>query len=97
MSEYQLNSEVQNETKNTPEEVQETKFLNRFSTFHQSFVGRKSFDRTKKSRHTINGSNSQTYQTRANYSRGNFRSEPLRLRSSNINRENKNQAQVQKV
>ena len=97
LGEYQIKSEVENE--GSQKEVQETKFLNRFSTFHHSFTGKMSVSRTKKTRrHTVNSAKEKTYRTRTNFSRGNSRTEPLiQLRSSNHSRDKRNQAQVRKV
>ena len=97
LGEYQIKSEVENE--NSDDEVKETKFLNRLSTFHQSFAGKLSVSRTKKTRqHTVNGTKGRLYGTRANISRGNSRTEPsVKQRSINHNREQRNQAQVRKV
>ena len=94
LGEYQIKSEVENE--GSQKEVQETKFLNRFSTFHHSFTGKMSVSRTKKTRrHTVNSAKGKTYRTRTNFSRGNSRTEPLiQARSS---RKQRNQAQVRKV
>ena len=74
------------------QEEQEAKFISRFSTVHHSFSGKKFADRKRKIwRHTLNGASGQQFQTRANYSRGNFRTESFR------SREYRNQAHIRKV
>ena len=97
LTDYQIHNEVQHGNVDHQKNVQETKFLNRFTPFHQSFVGRKPLNRASKTRHSLYESHSRTYQTRANYSRGKPRTEPLLRSSSNNNGEQRNQANVRKV
>ena len=95
--ERQIHNELKNENIDNQERIKETKFLKRFTTIHQSFVGRKPLSRGRKTSQSLPGSKSRPYKTRANYSRGKPSIEHLLRTSSNNNREQMNQSQVRKV
>ena len=96
-------SQVKSEPRNANQKEEENndlemKSFQRMSSFHQSFVKKKSLDRSKSTRHTLSGSETQEYQMRRNFSCRNVKEDQLQQheilkRSLDI----RNQAQVKKV
>ena len=93
LTEYHVQTDLANIT--SKQEEQETKFISKFSTFHQSLLGKKYEDRKRKIRcHTQNGASGLQFQTRVNYSRT---ESLLHQRKCNRSREHRNQAHIRKV